>query len=124
MHPTERVSINYWGSFVLYRRKNETFFRIKITPADYRNGKWQRDLYTFFHSLALFDNKAGFNLLELCLYSIKEHDASYPSDWLVLASEMGYPKDVLKTDLQRHHNFHKNYRWRHLWHAIKNIFKK
>ena len=97
--------------------------QIKITPADYRHDKGQRDLYTFFHSLALFDNKAGFDLLELCLYSIKEHDASYPSDWLVLASEMGYPKDILKIDLQRHRNFHKNYRWRYLWNDIKNIFK-
>ena len=114
---------NYKASASLsYHKKFHN--QIKITPADYRNGKGQRDLYTFFHSLALFDNKAGFDLLELCLYSIKEHDASYPSDWLVLASEMGYPKDVLKTDLQRHRNFHKNYRWRYLWHAIKNIFKK
>ncbi len=97
---------------------------IKITPADYRNHKGERDLYTFFHSLALFENKAGFDLLELCLYSIKEHDASYPKDWLVLAKEMGCPENILKTDLERHRNFHKKYRWRYLWHAIKNIFKK
>ena len=103
---------------------NKFHNEIKITQGDYRNLKGRRDLYTFFHSLALFENKAGFDLLELCLYSIREHDASYPKDWLVLAKEMGYPEDILKIDLERHRNFHKKYRWRYLWHAIKNIFKK
>ncbi|MEY8463510.1 Abi family protein [Streptococcus merionis] len=74
--------------------------QIGISPADYRHGKGRSDLYTFFYSMVIFDNKNGHNRLEACLYNILEHSEEYPEDWEILAMEMGYPKERLKTELE------------------------
>lgn len=73
--------------------------QIGITPADYRHSKGRNDLYTFFYSMVIFDNKNGYNRLEACLYNIAEHSMYYPDDLEIFANEMGYPKEQLLEDI-------------------------
>ncbi|HEK9993573.1 Abi family protein [Streptococcus equi subsp. zooepidemicus] len=91
------------SSSLSYHKKFHT--QIGITPADYRHGKGRNDIYSFFYSMAIFDNKNGYNRLEACLYHIIEHDAEYPDDWRILANEMGYPEDKLQKELEIRKNF-------------------
>lgn len=83
-------------------RYNNTFHnKVEITPAQYRIGLGQSDLYTLSKILDYFDNKkAKINLDVYISYSIKKHCANYKEDLELLANEMNYPLDELKQELK------------------------
>lgn len=82
---------------------NNTFHNeIKITPAQYRKGLGQSDLYTLSKVLSYFDNKtAKINLDFYISYPIKKHCENYQEDLELLANEMNYPLDELKQELEK-----------------------
>lgn len=81
---------------------NNTFHNeIKITPAQYRRGLGQSDLYTLSKILSYFDNEtAKINLDFYISYPIKKHCENYQEDLELLANEMNYPLDELKQELK------------------------
>ena len=82
---------------------NKTFHNeIKITPAQYRRGLGQSDLYTLSKILSYFENgMAKINLDFYISYPIKKHCENYKEDLELLANEMNYPLDELKQELEK-----------------------
>ena len=82
---------------------NKTFHNeIKITPAQYRRGLGQSDLYTLSKILSYFENgMAKINLDFYISYPIKKHCEIYKEDLELLANEMNYPLDELKQELEK-----------------------
>lgn len=97
------------GRIFNYRPKRSTTLsyhqkfhhQIEISPADYRHNKGRNDLYTFFYSMVIFDNKNGHGYLNFCLYRIIDHEKDYPNDTDILEKQMGFPQNRLYNELEK-----------------------
>lgn len=75
-----------------------------FSEASYRKENGKNDLYTLYKVLEMFENfNAKFNLEFYLSYHIGRHCKESPNDLTLLITEMGFPKEIMDTLIDRYY---------------------